>query len=55
MGPPYSRELAVYPDGFALDRGARQGVAIWLSRRVSTAFGDRNLVCSCPPIEAFAE
>ena len=23
--------------------------------RVDGAFGDRNLVCSCPPIEAFAE
>jgi len=23
-------------------------------RRIDGAFGDRNLVCSCPPIEAFA-
>jgi glycine dehydrogenase len=23
-------------------------------RRVDNAFGDRNLVCSCPPPEAFA-
>jgi glycine dehydrogenase len=24
-------------------------------RRIDGAFGDRNLVCSCPPPEAFAE
>jgi len=23
-------------------------------RRIDQAFGDRNLVCACPPIEAFA-
>jgi len=22
--------------------------------RINQAYGDRNLVCSCPPIEAFA-
>ena len=25
------------------------------SRRIDQAYGDRNLVCSCPPPEAFAE
>ena len=25
------------------------------SRRIDQAYGDRNLVCACPPIEAFAE
>jgi len=24
-------------------------------RRVDNAYGDRNLVCSCPPPEAFAD
>jgi glycine dehydrogenase len=24
-------------------------------RRIDQAYGDRNLVCSCPPPEAFAE
>jgi glycine dehydrogenase len=24
-------------------------------RRIDGAKGDRNLVCSCPPVEAFAE
>jgi glycine dehydrogenase len=23
--------------------------------RIDQAFGDRNLVCSCPPIEAYAD
>jgi glycine dehydrogenase len=23
-------------------------------RRIDGAFGDRNLVCSCPPVEAYA-
>jgi glycine dehydrogenase len=23
-------------------------------RRIDSAYGDRNLVCSCPPVEAFA-
>jgi len=23
-------------------------------RRIDGAYGDRNLVCSCPPVEAYA-
>jgi glycine dehydrogenase len=46
---PYSRELAAYP----LGKGTRPKV--WPAvRRIDGAYGDRNLVCSCPPIEAFA-
>ncbi len=46
---PYSREQAAYP----LGKGAR--AKVWPSvRRIDGAFGDRNLVCSCPPVEAFA-
>lgn len=46
---PYSREQAAYPMG----KGARPKV--WPAvRRIDGAYGDRNLVCSCPPIEAFA-
>lgn len=46
---PYSRELAAYP----LGRGFRPKV--WPPvRRIDGAYGDRNLVCACPPIEAFA-
>ena len=60
---PYSRELACYPAAVAQlpevsdGLGAMPGVAskYWPPvRRVDQAFGDRNLVCSCPPIEAFA-
>jgi glycine dehydrogenase len=46
---PYSRELAVYPVA-SLVRGK-----YWPPvRRIDNAFGDRNLVCACPPVEAFA-
>jgi glycine dehydrogenase len=45
----YSRELAVYPS--AGDRMAKYWPPV---RRVDQAYGDRNLVCACPPIEAFA-
>ncbi len=46
---PYSREQAAYPvDSLRTDK-------YWSPvRRVDGAFGDRNLVCSCPPPEAFA-
>ncbi|OLF10093.1 glycine dehydrogenase (aminomethyl-transferring) [Actinophytocola xinjiangensis] len=44
---PYSREEAAYPTGSA-------GPKIWPPvRRIDGAKGDRNLVCSCPPIEAY--
>jgi len=47
---PYTREQAVYP-----------AAAKWLRihkywppvARVDNAYGDRNLVCSCPPIESY--
>jgi glycine dehydrogenase len=46
----YSREDAVYPLK-SLIRGK-----YWPPvRRIDQAYGDRNLVCACPPIEAFAE
>ncbi len=46
---PYTREQAAYP----LGQGFRPKV--WPPvRRIDGAFGDRNLICSCPPVEAFA-
>ncbi|MGY4651046.1 aminomethyl-transferring glycine dehydrogenase [Mycobacterium sp. URHB0021] len=46
---PYSREEAAYP----LGKGFRPKV--WPPvRRIDGAYGDRNLMCSCPPVEAFA-
>ena len=45
----YTREQAAYP----LGRGFRPKV--WPPvRRIDGAYGDRNLMCSCPPVEAFA-
>jgi glycine dehydrogenase len=46
---PYSRELAVFPVA-----GQKKSKYWPPVRRVDSAFGDRNLVCSCPPIESFA-
>ena len=46
---PYSRELAVYPAP-----GQIRGKYWPPVRRIDQAYGDRNLVCACPPIEAFA-
>src|SRR6201999_3770180 len=46
---PYPREEAAYP----LGKGFRPKV--WPPvRRIDGAYGDRNLMCSCPPVEAFA-
>jgi glycine dehydrogenase len=46
---PYSREVAAYP----LGKGFRPKV--WPPvRRIDGAYGDRNLVCSCPPVESYA-
>jgi glycine dehydrogenase len=46
---PYSREQAVYPSEATLRNKYWPPV-----RRIDNAFGDRNLVCNCPPPEAFA-
>ncbi|MCR2801284.1 aminomethyl-transferring glycine dehydrogenase [Microbacterium sp. zg-Y818] len=46
---PYSRETAVYPVP------AQVRTKYWPPvRRIDNAYGDRNLVCACPPPEAFA-
>ncbi|HEV7875891.1 MAG TPA: aminomethyl-transferring glycine dehydrogenase [Nocardioides sp.] len=45
----YSRELAVFPAGIDPDK-------YWPPvARIDQAYGDRNLVCACPPPEAFAQ
>ncbi len=46
---PYSRELAVYPVRSLVRAKYWPPV-----RRIDNAYGDRNLVCACPPPEAFA-
>lgn len=45
---PYTREQAAYPLGKAFRPKVWPPV-----RRIDGAYGDRNLVCSCPPVEAF--
>jgi glycine dehydrogenase len=47
---PYSRETAVYPSSAQRDDKYWPPVA-----RIDNAFGDRHLVCSCPPPEAFEQ
>jgi glycine cleavage system P protein (glycine dehydrogenase) len=45
----YSRELAAFPLPFV------RAHKYWPSvGRIDNPYGDRNLICSCPPIEAFA-
>ena len=44
----YDREIAAYPAGG--DRRAKYWPPV---RRIDQAYGDRNLMCACPPPEAF--
>ena len=45
----YSREKAAYPLSWL-----RHGYKFWASvGRIDNAFGDRNLVCTCPPMEVY--
>jgi glycine dehydrogenase len=46
----YSRQVAAYPAG--VDRTAKYWPPV---RRIDGAWGDRNLVCSCPPPSAFED
>ena len=47
---PYSREQACFPAGaFRVDK-------YWSPvNRVDNVYGDRNLICTCPPMEDYAE
>jgi glycine dehydrogenase len=47
---PYSRLVAAYPGGESGDR-AKYWPPV---SRIDNVAGDRNLVCSCPPMEALA-
>ncbi len=47
---PYTREAAAFPLSYIYDN------KFWPSvRRVDDAYGDRNLICSCAPIEDYIE
>jgi glycine dehydrogenase len=64
---PYSREIAVYPGVWASrtidedpayhsDAQERVATKYWPPvRRIDQAYGDRHLVCTCPPPEAFSD
>ena len=47
---PYSRELAAFPLDFVKHNKFWPSVA-----RVNNTYGDRNLICVCPPTEVYAE
>ena len=47
---PYSRQQAAFPLPYIAENKFWPAV-----RRVDDAYGDRNLICSCAPIEAYAE
>ena len=47
---PYSRQKAAFPLAYVAEN------KFWPSvRRVDDAYGDRNLICTCEPIEAYME
>jgi glycine dehydrogenase len=47
---PYSREQAAYPLPYL------RGQKFWPSvSRIDNPYGDRNLICACPPMEAYEE
>jgi len=46
---PYSREVAAFPAPWTRERKFWPHVG-----RIDNAYGDKNLVCSCPPIESYA-
>jgi glycine dehydrogenase len=48
---PYPRRLAAWPAG-----GTNRLGKYWPPvSRIDGAYGDRNVMCSCPPVEAFAD
>ena len=47
---PYSREQAVFPPAAPWLRVHKYWPPV---ARVDNAFGDRNLVCTCPPIDSY--
>jgi glycine dehydrogenase len=47
---PYSRERAVFPASWTRESKFWPPV-----RRVNNAYGDRNLVCACPPMDTYSE
>ena len=47
---PYSREQAAYPLPFV------RATKVWPPvARIDNPYGDRNLICACPPMEDYVE
>jgi glycine dehydrogenase len=47
---PYSREQAAFPAPWTREH------KFWPSvKRIDNGYGDKNLVCTCPPMEAYSE
>ncbi|MBC8045197.1 MAG: hypothetical protein H7Y00_00220, partial [Fimbriimonadaceae bacterium] len=44
----YSRQKAVYPLAYLRDKKFWPSVS-----RINNTYGDRNLMCVCPPIESY--
>ena len=48
---PYSREKAAFPKSWIHSRGK-----FWPTvSRIDNVYGDRNLMCVCPPVDSYAE
>jgi glycine dehydrogenase len=45
----YSRELAAFPAAYVSEQKYWPPVA-----RIDSAYGDRNLICTCPSVESYA-
>lgn len=46
---PYSRQKAAFPLPYVMERKFWPSVA-----RINNTYGDRNIMCVCPPVEAYA-
>ena len=46
---PYSRQAAAFPRAFVGENKVWPAVG-----RIDDAYGDRNLMCACPPVDAYA-
>ena len=47
---PYSRQAAAFPRPFVAENKVWPAVG-----RIDDAYGDRNLMCACPPLDEYAE
>lgn len=47
---PYSREVGAFPAPWVRERKFWPAVS-----RIDNVYGDRHLMCACPPVEAYAE